>query len=226
MTELQKRTFITTVLTELLKLAPQYGINYVSPIIAQACLESGWGESQLSAKYHNYFGMKCGSAWKGASVNMKTKEEYTPGTLTSIRDNFRAYANMHEGMEGYFQFIQAARYKNLRDAVSANDYCEKIKADGWATSSSYVQNLERIMDQYNLREYDQLVGRVADGATVVVKETRVEGSAPEYKPVTDDVVTAVIRGNYGNGATRRKRLEAAGYNYDAVQAAVNKRLRG
>ena len=32
----------------------------------------------------------------------------------------------------------------------------------------------------------------------------------------------VLRGDWGNGADRKKRLEAAGYNYAQVQAAVNR----
>lgn len=46
-------------------------------------------------------------------------------------------------------------------------------------------------------------------------------SETAYTPVTDDVVLAVIRGQYGNGEDRKVRLAAAGYDYDAVQAAVN-----
>ena len=76
------------------KYAYLYGIEVHSPIIAQAILESGWGTSSLASKYHNYFGMKCGSSWKGKSVNFATKEEYTAGTLTKIRDNFRVYDSM------------------------------------------------------------------------------------------------------------------------------------
>ena len=72
------------------KYAPDYGIRVWSPIIAQAILESGWGESKLAKQRHNYFGLKCGSRWTGKSVNLKTKEEYKPGTLTETMDNFRS----------------------------------------------------------------------------------------------------------------------------------------
>lgn len=41
----------------------------------------------------------------------------------------------------------------------------------------------------------------------------------------DEIATEVIRGQWGNGQDRRQRLAAAGYNYDAVQAIVNARLR-
>ncbi len=40
-------------------------------------------------------------------------------------------------------------------------------------------------------------------------------------PSLDDVARAVMRGDFGNGEDRRRRLEAAGYNYNAVQARVN-----
>ena len=225
MTELQKRTFITEILHYILKYAPQYNIKYVSPIIAQACIESRFGDSGLSRKAHNYFGMKCGKGYKGASINMKTMEEYTKGSLTQISANFRSYANMEEGVKGYFEFIQARRYQNLKNAISADDYCEKIKADGWATSYSYVQTLKKTMDAYNLREYDSLVGTVANGGVVTVNNKPVANKTVTYNPVTQELVKAVIRGDYGNGAARKAKLEKAGYNYTAVRAAVNKALR-
>ena len=74
--------------------------------------------------------MKCGSAWKGKSVNMATKEEYTPGQLTSIRDNFRVYDSMEEGVAGYYGFIGWSRYANLKTATTPREYAERLKADG------------------------------------------------------------------------------------------------
>lgn len=53
-TEKQQR-FIEEIAKNVQKYAYVYGILVHSPIIAQAILESGWGESKLAAKYHNYF---------------------------------------------------------------------------------------------------------------------------------------------------------------------------
>ena len=47
---------------------------------------------------------------------------------------------------------------------------------------------------------------------------------PPYKKVTEHIVNDVIAGKYGNGKTREKKLVEAGYNYDEVQTAVNKKL--
>lgn len=202
---MDKQTFISQVAAYVIKYAAQYGIKVHSPIIAQAILESGWGQSSLAAKYHNYFGLKCGSAWTGKSVNMATSEEYTPGVHTNIRDNFRVFDSMEDGVKGYFDFINYSRYANLKGVTDPQTYVENIKADGYATSSTYVTNLMRVIRDNNLTQYD--------------------GAAPQTPSKSvDEVAQDVINGKYGNGADRKAAVEAAGYNYDEVQAKVNEIL--
>lgn len=146
--------FISKVAAYVKKYAAGYGILVHSPIIAQAILESGWGESTLAAKYHNYFGLKCGSKWTGKSVNLTTQEEYTAGTLTTIKDNFRVFDSMEDGVKGYFEFIQLSRYQNLKGITDPETYLKTIKADGYATSSTYVKSNMKLVEQYNLTQYD------------------------------------------------------------------------
>lgn len=149
-----KQKFVDDIAKCVKKYAGSYGISVHSPIIAQAILESGWGKSKLAADYHNYFGMKCGTKWTGPSVNMTTQEEYTAGTLTTIKDNFRVYDNMEDGVKGYFEFIQLSRYENLKGITGPQKYIETIKNDGYATSSTYVDSLMQIIKLYNLTAYD------------------------------------------------------------------------
>lgn len=149
-----KEDFIASIAPIVQRYAPDYGILCPSAVIAQAINESGWGESKLASKYHNYFGMKCGTKWTGPSVNMSTQEEYQPGTLTTISDNFRVYDSMDEGVRGYFEFIQLARYQNLRGITDPRTYLQTIKDDGYATSSAYVANCMALVDQYGLTAYD------------------------------------------------------------------------
>ncbi len=139
--------------------AMKRGYKVCSPIIAQACKESGFNTSGLSKKYHNYFGMKCGSSWKGASVNLKTKEEYTKGVLTTIKDNFRVYPDMQAGVIGYFDFISTKRYSNLKSAKTPLEYLEMIKADGYCTSFSYVNScMNDYIKPYDLTKFDPKSG--------------------------------------------------------------------
>lgn len=154
-----KQEYIESIAFLVQKYAPQYGILVCSPIIAQAFVE-GWNSqkdalSVLADKYHNYHGMKCGSKWTGKSVNLTTKEEYQPGVLMKIKDHFRVFDSMEEGVKGYFEFIQIPRYQNLRGITDPKEYLETIKADGYATASGYVQTNMKIIDQYGLTKYDR-----------------------------------------------------------------------
>ena len=150
----QCATFINQIAPLIQSEAKARGYHVASPIISQACIESAFNTSLLSSQYFNFFGLKCGSAWKGKSVNLKTKEEYTVGTLTTIRDNFRVYDNMLSGVRGYFDFISTKRYENLKTAITPLQYLQFIKADGYATASSYVDICMNCINKYNLTQFD------------------------------------------------------------------------
>ena len=106
----QQAAFIEKIAPLIVKYAAESGYKNVSAAIAQACLESGYGLSRLAWQYHNYFGLKCGKSWTGAFANMRTNEEYTPGILTQIADNFRAYDDIESGVRGYYDFLEFPRY--------------------------------------------------------------------------------------------------------------------
>ena len=146
--------FINMIAPLIISEGKKRGYSVFSTVIAQAIIESNSGKSILGYKYHNYFGMKCGSRWKGKSVNLKTKEEYTVGTLTTIKDNFRVYDSIEEGVKGYYDFISTKRYANLKESKTYVEYAENLQADGYATSSKYVNTLCTTVDAHNLTKYD------------------------------------------------------------------------
>ena len=197
-----RNEFIETIAPIIKNEANKRGFKICSTIIAQAILESGYGKSLLALKYHNYFGMKCGSHWKGKSVNLKTKEEYN-GKVVNITDNFRVYDNMESGVKGYFDFISTPRYEKLKKAKDYLEYATFIKECGYATSSSYVTSLTNLVNLYNLTVCDRKDG--LKSSSVVANE--------------------VINGLWGNGKDRKNKLTEAGYNYEAIQTIVNKELK-
>ena len=203
--------FVEQIAEYVKKYAGKYGIKVHSPIIAQAILESGWGKSALASKYHNYFGLKCGSSWSGKSVNMTTKEEYKVGMLTNIRDNFRVYDSMEAGVKGYFVFINKKRYANLKGITSPEEYVRRIKADGYATSSKYVDNIMRVIRDNKLTRFDEN----GDGD---MKKGELTGEVLSGKEIIDILAKRVIDGDYGVGADRKKKL---GDLYPIVQKRVN-----
>ena len=208
---MDKEAFIQKVAEKVSKYAPLYGISVHSPIIAQAIIESGWGKSGLASKYHNYFGLKCGSSWKGKSVNMTTKEEYKVGTITNIRDNFRVFDDFDDGIRGYFEFINTRRYANLKGVKNPEEYVRRLKADGYATSSKYVDNIMRVVHDNKLTRFD------GNGDSDMKKE-ELTGKVLSGKEIIDILARRVVAGDYGTGVDRKKKL---GELYPIVQKRVN-----
>ena len=150
-----RQEFIDQIAPIICQYAAAYGYQFPSAIIAQACIESAFGTSSLAWKYHNYFGIKWWRTSGRSAVNLKTNEEYTPGVLTGITAGFAVGSSMEDGVLMYFEFLERkSRYRNLKSATSARQYCELIKADGYATSSTYVSTLLNCITQYNLTKYD------------------------------------------------------------------------
>lgn len=173
-TKAQINSFISEIAPLIQKYAKLNGYKVCSTIIAQACCESNFGVSSLAAKYHNYFGMKCGNSWKGKSVNLKTKEEYKVGILSTIKDNFRVYESMEEGVKGYFDFISAKRYSNLKTATTPKHYAELLKADGYATSSRYVNTLITFVNKYNLTQFDCDLKQEIKAASIAIDKITID----------------------------------------------------
>lgn len=68
---------------------------------------------------------------------------------------------------------------------------------------------------YNYDKVQAEVDRILDKSTETTKHTN---------KTTSDIAKEVIKGLWGNGITRKEKLSAAGYNYDKVQAEVEKLL--
>lgn len=202
----QVKEFIQRIAPIIQEEAKRRGYKLCSPIISQAVIESGANTSLLAYKFHNYFGMKCGSSWKGRSVNLRTKEEVN-SQLVSIRDNFRVYPDMISGVSGYFDFISTKRYSNLKNASTPEEYLKMIKSDGYATSSTYVTTNMNCILKYDLTKWDW------------------NNSVPEQLKSLEEIAKEVIAGKWGNGAVRKQRLRAAGYNPSIVQTKVNEMLK-
>ena len=160
---MMKELFIQSIVDAVKVLAPKYGIKVVSPIVAQACLESAYGTSE-KAKYHNYFGLKyrkdrvschCGY------FNDKSSEQNADGTYIPIQTDWYAFADLFSGVEGYFQFINTGNYANLKGVTDPHRYLELIKEDRYATSIDYVKNVWRVVESNNLTRYDEGMGSMS-----------------------------------------------------------------
>ena len=132
-------------------------------VVAQALQESAVavsyhssGLSSLARVYNNYFGMKCGDGYTGASVNLSTGEQTPAGSTYYVSSNFRVFSSFEKGMKGYYDFIYGySRYHNIIGVTDYKTVCKLIKQDGWATDISYTEGLISKIETFNLTRFDK-----------------------------------------------------------------------
>lgn len=119
-----------------------------SIILAQACLESGDGNSTLARKANNHFGIKCHNGWKGKGY--KHDDDAKGECFRKYKDPVDSYTD-----HSYF-LISGDRYNSLFD-LPVTDYkawAHGLKAAGYATNPKYAKLLIDIIEEYKLYKYD------------------------------------------------------------------------
>ncbi|WP_407672884.1 glucosaminidase domain-containing protein [Paenibacillus profundus] len=157
--------------------------------IAQAALESNWGESGLTTKAKNLFGIK--GRGPAGSVRMLTKEYRPDGTSYQIEADFRKYNNWGESIADHSQLIlngtkdKPKRYHGVLHA----DYktaCYEIWRGTYATDPGYPQLLIDLIEQHGLQKYDTM-GKVEQASIEVNGKKIAEG------PLINGYVFAPVR---------------------------------
>ena len=152
------QSFLNTIGPVAQQVAQENGI-YASVMIAQAALESGWGNSALSTQGHNLFGVK----WNGTGnyVTMPT-QEYYGGQWHTINAKFQSYNSYYDSLTGYAQLIK----NNFPNSTRANAATPQIAAanlkygvyGSYATDPNYANSLDRMISDYGLTRYDVYTG--------------------------------------------------------------------
>lgn len=154
----KEREFINKISPLVVKYAKEYGYKFPSAVIAQMCLESAYGTSELAVNAFNFSGLKYKSSVTNQYYIKQATEQRADGTYYNVNNTkWCKFNNVYEGVEGYFKFINNSRYANLKEATSSKNYLELIKQDGYATSLKYVENVYNVVKSHNLEEYDRLI---------------------------------------------------------------------
>lgn len=126
--------------------------------IAQAILESGWGESELTLKANNLFGIKAIASWKGATYTRETRE-YVNNEPYTVTADFKAYNSWNESISDHSALLQNARYSKVLEATNYKVACEEVYKAGYATDPNYPTKLIKLIEQYHLHQYDSMTNQ-------------------------------------------------------------------
>lgn len=145
------------------RVVPQYSFD-PEWIIAQAALETGWGERVPAypdgRSSYNFGGIKSNSARQPKSpVTTKTREVINGRTVV-VDANWAVYGSAEAYIHGYFDYVLnlSDRYRkprnrigNLRDAKTRDQYFSILKAGGYATDTDYVSKMPSMVSSVRTR---------------------------------------------------------------------------
>ena len=155
--------FVSRVMPSIRRAASALGID-PQGMLAQAALETGWGQRMPRAadgsSSHNLFGIKAGNEWTGARAPADSVEVIN-GVATPRRTAFRAYASVEESINDFANLLKdSPRYKDvIADGGNAGAYIAAMGNSGYATDPDYGNKLSQILGSDTLQA--ALAARVA-----------------------------------------------------------------
>lgn len=165
--------------------------------IAQAILESSWGQSTLTSEYNAYFGIKCSktSPYAKGCVDMSTWE-VIDGSNTTVKAGFRTYATPRDSFMDHGNFLKVnSRYaKAFNYPKNADQFIREVHKAGYATDPNYSTKVINLMGRYNLYSFD---GTATKAPTTKAPTTK----APTTKAPTTKAPTKAPGSTTGKSAT-------------------------
>lgn len=128
----------------------KYGV-LPSLTMAQAILESGWGDCSIG---NNIFGIKAGSNWNGKTQNVLTSEQNADGSSYQINADFRDYDSIDDSIVDHAKLLTLDRYKPVIESSNYREACSAVKNCGYATDVSYDSKLIKIIEANGLEQWD------------------------------------------------------------------------
>jgi peptidoglycan hydrolase FlgJ len=147
-TPAQRASFISQVWPQASKAAEQLGVHPLG-LVAQAALESNWGQSvpraPSGASSNNLFGIKAGETWSGPAVSARTRE-YSGGSLETTSASFRAYGSPGESFQDYVALLRgSARFSAaLGSGAGVGAFAGALQRAGYATDPDYANKVTRV----------------------------------------------------------------------------------
>lgn len=120
-------------------------------ILAQAALESGWGQRQIRRENgepsFNLFGVKASSDWKG-KVTEITTTEYENGEMKKVKARFRVYSSYLDALSDYVGLLtRNPRYAAVTKAATPEQGAQALQNAGYATDPNYARKLTSMIQQ-------------------------------------------------------------------------------
>lgn len=143
--------------------------------LAQACLESSNGNSELSIASNNHFGIKCHKSWQGKRIY---HDDDAKGEC------FRVYDEVYDSYIDHSDFLRNGQRYAFLFEFDKNDFTSwayGLKKAGYATNPEYPKLLIKIIEENQLYKYDSMTPEMFKEKTKKEKDVEVvvKGDAPK-----------------------------------------------
>lgn len=200
---MNRTEFIAAIATDAVQDWHESGVP-ASLTIAQAALESNWGNSELTRKANNLFGIK--GTGPAGSVLMPTTE-YRGGVARRENARFRKYGSWAESIADHSRLLQTSRYAGLLHRTG-RQAAYLVAAAGYATDPEYAGKLISLMEKYDLFRFDTQGG---DDPMTAEEKKQFEALQEAVRRQAEKI----------EELEQRAEMKMPGWAKEAVQAAVN-----
>jgi flagellar protein FlgJ len=155
--------FVSRIMPSIQRAASSLGVD-PKAMLAQAALETGWGQriprAADGSSSHNLFGIKAGEEWTGSRATADSMEVVN-GVAIPRRTSFRAYASVEESVNDFANLLKnSPRYKDVIAAGgNPSAYSAAMGKSGYATDPDYGNKLNQILGSDSLQS--ALAARIA-----------------------------------------------------------------
>lgn len=130
-------------------------------LIAQAALETGWGQKVMprneGGSSFNLFGIKANASWQGDKASTATLE-YRDGVAQRERADFRAYSSLQQSFDDYVSFVsEQPRYSEALNSIDDKGFAEALQRNGYATDPAYAEKILAVKQRLDRSEATTLV---------------------------------------------------------------------
>lgn len=147
----QKSPFVNAIATAAIQSGAENDV-LPSVIIAQAMLESTSGTSVLASRANNLFGIK--GQYDGKSYFIETLEYAKDGSSYTVKVGFRQYPSWAASILDHGNLLQKSRYAKVRNEPNYIVATQALYNAGYATDPEYASKLQKLIQTYNLTQYD------------------------------------------------------------------------
>ncbi|MGR5284932.1 flagellar assembly peptidoglycan hydrolase FlgJ [Vibrio maritimus] len=143
-------TFVSSLKPYADRAASSLGVDS-SLLLAQAALETGWGQKVVNnsqGSSNNLFNIKADRSWGGDKVATQTLE-YHQNVPVQERAAFRSYRTYEDSFNDYVKFLnENPRYQSaLNRSEGSESFIRDIHQAGYATDPSYADKVLRVKKQ-------------------------------------------------------------------------------